>query len=39
MKSMEIKFQGLLGTGSCFSKPYGLCRLGLAQEQVVHDLQ
>ena len=39
MKLMEIKFQGLSGTRSCFSKPYGLCRLGLAWEQVVHDLQ
>ena len=30
MKLMEIEVQGYSGTGSCFSKPYGLCHHGLA---------
>ena len=39
MKSMEIEFHGFLGIGSCLRSPYGLWRMGLAQEHIVHDLQ
>ena len=39
MKSMKIKFQGLLGTGSCFRSPKGLCLGTLDCLHVVQDLQ
>ena len=39
MKSIEIEFHGRSGTGSCFNRPYGLCRWGLACIQTVQDLQ
>ena len=38
MKSMEMEFQGCLGTGSCLRSPYGQCLCGFEHMQVVHDL-
>ena len=38
MKSIDIEFHGRSGIGSCFNKPYGLCRWGFALMQVVQDL-
>jgi hypothetical protein len=39
MKSIEMEFQGVLGTGNCLSRPYGLWRCGLLCMQVMQDLQ
>ena len=39
MKSMEIKFHGFSGIGSCQRLPYGRCHRALDLAQVVQDLQ
>src|SRR4029077_3471787 len=37
MKSMEMQFHGCSGTGSCLSRPNGLCHGTLARAQVVQE--
>jgi hypothetical protein len=37
IKSIEIDSQGWSGTGSCWSKPYGLCHFAFDLAQVVQD--
>jgi hypothetical protein len=37
IKSIEIDSKGWSGTGSCQSKPYGLCHFAFDLAQVVQD--
>src|SRR5437899_12513632 len=36
MKSIDLEFHGFSGTGSCWSRPEGLCRGGVAWGSAVH---